>query len=41
LPLSKGVLGVDCVRVVDLATNETVDVRELPCVITEEEEEEE
>jgi hypothetical protein len=41
LPLSKGVLGVDCVRVVDLATNETVDVRELPCVIAEEEEEEE
>jgi hypothetical protein len=33
LPLSAGVLGVESVRVVDLATNETVEIRELPSVV--------
>jgi hypothetical protein len=36
LPLSTGVLGVESVRVVDLATNETVEIRELPSVVAEE-----
>jgi hypothetical protein len=33
LPLSVGVLGVESVRVIDLATNETADVRELPGIV--------
>lgn len=33
LALSAGVLAVDSVRVIDLATNETVDVRNLPSII--------
>jgi hypothetical protein len=33
LPLRTGVLGVESVRVVDLVSNETVDVRELPGVV--------
>lgn len=44
LPLGTGVLGVESVRVVDLGSNESVDVRDLPgvvCVRAEEEEEEE
>jgi hypothetical protein len=36
LPLSVGVLGVESVRVIDLVTNETVDVRELPSVVATE-----
>lgn len=33
LPLREGVLGVESVRVIDLATNETADVRDLPSVV--------
>ena len=33
LALSTGILSVDAVRVVDLATNETSDVRDLPTVV--------
>jgi hypothetical protein len=40
LPLSAGVLGVESVRVVDLATNETVEIRELPSVVAEDKVEE-
>ncbi|ORX91974.1 TRAPP trafficking subunit Trs65-domain-containing protein, partial [Clohesyomyces aquaticus] len=32
LPLASGVLGVDAVRVADLATQEAADVRDLPCI---------
>ncbi|KAH5653689.1 hypothetical protein HBI51_061910 [Parastagonospora nodorum] len=39
LPLSVGVLGVESVRVIDLATNETADVRELPGIVAVEKEE--
>lgn len=40
MPLVAGVLGVESVRVIDLATNESVDVRELPGVVAVEGEEE-
>ena len=33
LPLAKGFLQMDAVRVVDVETNESVDVRELPDVL--------
>jgi hypothetical protein len=33
LPLSAGVLGIESVRVIDLATNEAADVKELPSII--------
>jgi hypothetical protein len=33
VPLVAGVLGVESVRVIDLATNESVDVRELPGIV--------
>lgn len=33
LALSAGVLGVEAVRVVDLTTNETADVRDLPSIV--------
>jgi hypothetical protein len=33
LALSSGVLSVDAVRVVDLATNETADIRDLPAIV--------
>ena len=33
LPLSAGVLTVESVRVIDLATNETADIRDLPSVV--------
>lgn len=39
MPLSAGVLGVESVRVIDLATNETADIRELPSIIAMEKEE--
>lgn len=38
--LAAGVQGVECVRVVDLATNETADVRDLPAIVAVEEEKE-
>lgn len=33
LALSAGVLSVESIRVVDLVTNEAVDIRELPSVV--------
>lgn len=36
LPLSAGVLGVESIRVIDLATNETADIRELPSIVATE-----
>lgn len=36
LPLSKGILHLEMVRVVDVLTNETVDVRHLPEIVAEE-----
>ncbi|KAL6703192.1 hypothetical protein ACN47E_010121 [Coniothyrium glycines] len=36
LALSAGVLSVESVRVIDLATNETADIRELPSIVAEE-----
>ncbi|KAF3043187.1 hypothetical protein E8E12_007692 [Didymella heteroderae] len=33
IALAAGVQGVECVRVVDLATNETADVRDLPSIV--------
>ena len=36
LPLSKGVLRLEMVRVVDTLTNETVDIRDLPEIVAEE-----
>jgi hypothetical protein len=33
LPLAAGVLGVESIRVIDLATNETADIRELPSIV--------
>jgi hypothetical protein len=38
LALSAGVLSVEAVRIVDLATNETADVRDLPSIIAVKEE---
>lgn len=39
LALSAGVLSVESVRVIDLATNETADMRDLPSIIAAEEQE--
>ncbi|KAH8727474.1 TRAPP trafficking subunit Trs65-domain-containing protein [Phaeosphaeriaceae sp. PMI808] len=36
LPFSKGVLGVESIRVIDLVTNETADIRELPSIVSSE-----
>lgn len=36
--LSAGVLTVECVRVIDLATNETADIRDLPKIVATKEE---
>ena len=33
LPLAKGLLRIEALRVTDLASNETADVRELPDII--------
>jgi hypothetical protein len=33
IALSAGVLSVEAVRVIDLATNETADIRELPSIV--------
>jgi hypothetical protein len=33
LALSAGVLSVESIRVIDLATNETADIRELPSIV--------
>jgi len=33
LALSAGVLSIDAVRVVDLATNETSDIRDVPTIV--------
>lgn len=38
LPLTSGVLHVDAVRVVDLATNAVADVRDLPSIVAVENE---
>lgn len=38
LALSAGVLGIEALRVVDLATNETADIRDLPSIVAVEEE---
>ena len=40
LALSAGVLSVESVRIIDLATNETADVRDLPSIIAVEQEDE-
>jgi len=39
IALTAGVLSVDAVRVVDLGTNETSDVRDLPAIVAVEHEE--
>jgi hypothetical protein len=39
IALSAGVLSVDAVRVVDLGTNETSDIRDLPAIVAVEHEE--
>ncbi|KAL8785232.1 MAG: hypothetical protein Q9213_003501 [Squamulea squamosa] len=36
LPLSKGILHIDAVRVVDVLTNETMEIRDLPEIVAEE-----
>ncbi|KAL8920910.1 MAG: hypothetical protein Q9172_004298 [Xanthocarpia lactea] len=36
LPLSKGILRIEAVRVVDVLTNETIDIRDLPEIVAEE-----
>ncbi|KAL8863080.1 MAG: hypothetical protein Q9178_000453 [Gyalolechia marmorata] len=36
LPLSKGILHIEAVRVVDVLTNETIDIRDLPEIVAEE-----
>ncbi len=36
LPLSKGVLQLEMVRVVDVVKNETIDIRDLPEIVAEE-----
>jgi hypothetical protein len=36
IALSVGVLSVDAVRIVDLGTNETSDVRDLPAIVARE-----
>jgi hypothetical protein len=33
LPLSEGVLSVESIRVIDLNTNEAVDIRDLPSIV--------
>lgn len=38
LALSAGVLGVDAVRIVDLATQEAADIRDLPSIVAVEKE---
>jgi hypothetical protein len=38
LALSAGVLGLEAVRIVDLATQEIVDVRDLPSIVAAEKE---
>ena len=38
LALSAGVLSVDAVRLVDLATNETSDIRDVPTIVAVEKE---
>jgi hypothetical protein len=38
LALSAGVVSVESVRVIDLATNETADIRELPSIVAVEKE---
>jgi hypothetical protein len=40
MALSAGVQSVESVRVIDLATNETADIRDLPSIVAVEEEEE-
>ena len=36
LPLTKGILHIEAVRVVDLGTSDSVDVRDLPEIVAEE-----
>ncbi|KAL8715255.1 MAG: hypothetical protein Q9220_001213 [cf. Caloplaca sp. 1 TL-2023] len=36
LPLVKGILHIEAVRIVDIATNESVDIRDLPEIVAEE-----
>ncbi|KAL8681168.1 MAG: hypothetical protein Q9186_002700 [Xanthomendoza sp. 1 TL-2023] len=36
LPLSKGILNVEAVRVIDVLTNESTDIRDLPEIVAEE-----
>ncbi|KAL8807439.1 MAG: hypothetical protein Q9223_004341 [Gallowayella weberi] len=36
LPLSKGILNVEAVRVIDVLTNESIDIRDLPEIVAEE-----
>ncbi|KAL8665447.1 MAG: hypothetical protein Q9168_007693 [Polycauliona sp. 1 TL-2023] len=41
LPLAKGILRLEMVRVVDVVTNETIDIRDLPEIVAEERDERE
>ncbi|KAL8949310.1 MAG: hypothetical protein Q9222_004566 [Ikaeria aurantiellina] len=36
LPLAKGILHIEAVRIVDIATNESIDIRDLPEIVAEE-----
>ncbi len=36
LPLAIGILAVEAVRVIDLATNDSIDIRDLPDIVAQE-----